>query len=445
MGSVIRNSKKENTLSARAVGASILMLALLLSLASGQLAEEERPDYRLTLATGGTIEIPRVKGRAIFGYASATTPTVLTVLRNGEPYIEYTLENLVDVSRSERLFSHFDTLSPDQRYIPRMGLWPASAQDRHVRGQRGSFFVILVDLVEGQVFRQEVADSSYPVLSYPSIRWIGPTKFLISGVKAPSIEYLLHNVDDPSLNGVLLMETEPVWSLDGRHYATVFGKRGLLPWPSGAEPMLDKPAAELFPYLAGRTEVVKYMGHWVYPERFQSYPKDTVYPPIHRQGQGPLDEHGFKLADWPDGRRHVFSTPVFLGDTTWFGFLEHVYADSRYDNVLETNLVLIDAHRVNSDPPRPEDVRVVKKAVPSLVPKNAEEYVDLAKHLTARWNAERGLLEVVQTKPGLAKERERQLWLASLTLPQAADGAGVPQIGACAFQLREVGYAPLED
>ena len=368
----------------------------------------------------------------------------VTIFWNGVKFLEYDLLDVVDVRSEEIPAPHTHEyigkkypLSPNQRYIPVL----ANSRPPHpIR-----MFVVLFDLVEKRVFRQAVTEDSRPLRGNYAIRWLDNEKFLVFSLEPWCNAWVLHDIKDPSRNEKMVFQTDLVLDQARGNYCAIFGKPIL--FEEQRRSWEDKPtAARRFDFVGNHSESIRYNNTWVYPEFAQQFSKKTpANSDMVNAPDAPVGQQGINLERLGSIRRHMFSNPVFVGDTPWVAFLERVFEAGAYDRALESNLVLLDAHRVSTDPPRPEDIEIVKIPVPSLTPESVLEYIDMAKHLETRWDGTTNRLAVVQTKKGLPKEQETTLY--EVPIEVAEDQAAVSPVrfgGEVTFHLATRDYVPLE-
>lgn len=398
----------------------------------------------IELKEGGTIEVRPFVGGVIVGGDKSLQNSRATILKNGEPYIQYDLARIIDASKSEYIvpknahayIGELYPLSPDERYMPVLCRKPGN-------GGGNGLFVILFDLLERRVFRQEITDDRSFISRYLTIKWQTNRQFTVHGTRMRHSAWLLHNIDDPTRNVAARYETSLVWDRMGVNYCTLYGKDVLYQQTSFAgehEPTVS----ELFQLTADNSEAIKYNHYWIYPEFAQRIRKRHNWFPLDplSRPETPIDSHGIRLRQVGADTRHVFSGLSFLADTPWVGCLEQVLPAGVFERVLETNVVLINGENVNTDPPLAEDVRIVKKRVAPLVPKNVSEYIDMAKYLSSRWNSKSKRLEIVRTTDGMKKESEMTYYELPITFEVDDAGETVPIAGECILHFKDNAYRP---
>lgn len=302
------------------------------------------------------------------------------VMKNGEEYMNFDLKPYLEIAKKnsgeggDPLILHpedesMHPISPDNKYI----VFIAYGLRRY---EPDDSDIILVNLQDKSISVQEL----YKRISIyiGGIGWISPTRIVVYP-HTNRHGYISYDVVKKKLL-YLDKDTEVVWDSHFDNYATKYGD---IEWFIGGIPLKvytirSKTKLKL-------SDAIRYNSYWIYPERI----KDSM---IH--------DDGIAI----DGERFVLSTPIFIGDTNWIGFMEQIYPIDFYDKVIESSIVVVDAHKVKTDLPLKGDVVIKRLAIDSIVPKTESEYVDLELNLVAKWNKETKSIEIWKDQ-GL-RERE---------------------------------------
>jgi hypothetical protein len=304
-----------------------------------------------------------------------------SVLRNGKEFI--TLDLVKYTTAGERLWGEerpeLRPVSPDGQYIPL--LIRAAGKD--------NFDILLLNLKDKTLKRQELYRNTY--FHMDKLEWITPTKIGIPH-RLPNDGYIIYDIVAES-SELLPGEAFVVWDAKGENRASIHGKA--YRYARGISRPDSIPAPPLVV-----SEALRYNGFWVYPESLEGFITVEEYLRWHSDigvreyGKGKLQPPIIRTLGVAVARNHVLSELAFVAKTSWVGFFEQVFPLGETDKVLESNAVILDAHRVNTNPPFPEGIAIRKTPIPSMIPKEKAEYMSLVKNLFAKWNSETQCLEL---------------------------------------------------
>jgi hypothetical protein len=254
--------------------------------------------------------------------------------------------------------------------------------------------VILVDLLGKTVRRQKLCRRTDCFLyegSFDQIEWVTPTKIGIPR-RLPNDGYIIYDIVTES-SKLLSGEAFVVWDSKGENRASIYGKayrfaRGI-----------SRPDSIPAPPLVV-SEALRYNGYWVYPEALEGFMTPEEYTrwssdiSVREYGKGKLQLPIIRTRGVAIAENHVLSEMTFIAKTSWVGFFEQVFPLVEMDKVLESNAVILDAHRVNTNPPSLAAITIRKTPIPAMIPKNKAEYMALVQNLFSKWNSETQCLEL---------------------------------------------------
>jgi hypothetical protein len=303
-----------------------------------------------------------------------------TILRGKEKYL--TVDLAPYTKDGTALWpSQRQPLSPDGAYLPLYVL------DKNTQGSD----ILLLDVRTGTVVRNNLLEM--PTYRMATVTWLAPRVLGIPS-RAPIEECLIHSVNTNKTKH-LTGEGVVVCDSQGANYASVFGK---LHW------ITRHGQTRIYPEQLLVSEALRYNSYWVYPTPLTGFMTEVEYVKwqsdigIRESGKGKGEPPIIRSCGVAIDRNHVLSAPIFVENTTWVGFFEQVYPIGKFDQVLESNVVLLDAHRVHTNPPVAGDILVKKNPIPSVVPTTHSEYIHLATTRVAQWNGETRCLELWETQ-----------------------------------------------
>lgn len=304
-----------------------------------------------------------------------------------------------------------------------------------------AYAVIVIDLWKKTVARMEMTPYWFCEKLH-GLRWVSNTRFV---VRALPHDWLF-DVANPSASRQLIDEYGLTWDAKRDNDASVYGKANYDMRGSKALALHGGDMALARP--RDLSEAIKYDGRFVYPIETQGFPGEWEYPrsgsvihmPPDKKHPG-IDYQTACETVKADGailpQVHAFSKSAFIADTPWVGFLEQVFPPDKFEPVLETNFVFIDAHRANAVPPKPGEVRIVKIPVESLAPKSLLAYRDMLFELEAKWNDTSKTLEIWQNNAV-------KIYETSVTFTPGDDGQPeLKTVGLPVFHLKGKEYVPI--
>jgi len=307
-------------------------------------------------------------------------------------------------------------VSPDGKHIPLYTII-TEAED-------SAADLILLELNTHAVVRQSLY-RNIPYFRIGSINWLAPTRIGVS-YGASIQKYLIHDI---ATNTTKYLTGEGVVASDsqGANYASVFGK---LHW------ITRHGQTRIYPEQLLVSEALRYNSYWVYPAPLTGFMTEVEYDKwqsdigIRESGKGKGEPPIIRSCGVAIDRNHVLSTLAFLGNTPWVGFFEQIFPTGKFDQVLESNVVLLDAHRVQTNPPVADDILVKKRPMPSIVPTTHTEYIHLATTRLAKWNGATSSLELWEIQGTIAAPyRLRKIGEVPIDLSSMGIGAYRPVEG----------------
>jgi hypothetical protein len=317
-----------------------------------------------------------------------TTPRrgVYDVVKDGEAIARFDANDHLDPRSDEGLQNYYDSpeslppLSPNHRFYP-------IVFEGNFREATNDGFLFLIDANSGAFVRKTIFAGLH-LGSLVGVQWVNSTKLQITFGAVP--RQLIFDIGTGKyriLDGLYAL----VMDSNGENYSSLWEEH---------RPRRGSPP----PTTEQRSQYVRYNGYWVYPKPLYAFVTPEEFW-SYEHGQNREKYPALKDPNYGSNRHYAFSKPVFVGDTLWVAFVEQVYESKRPDRLLDTNLVLLDAHRVTENPPDPSKVQVRKRPIP-LLPvgkvaamggeENPEDspYAYLSTMVTVDWTSTTQTLEI---------------------------------------------------
>ncbi len=208
----------------------------------------------------------------------------------------------------------------------------------------------------------------------------------------------------------LFGESGLCFSSDCKNYASIYSKESFWTPRRGSATIL-KPSRTY-----GRSEALRYNSFWIYPSVVKGFTSSEEALSLNFGTD--VEERFSGIGTVTDNLNYVFSTPSFIGNTPWVGVFEWVFHGDNNQGPVSSNVVLVNAEKVSTNPPKEQEVLVRKTPFDLDISFRDTDYVDeryrdLRYNTHAHWNAASGCLELWKSTGWSGDEGSRQLVLTA--------------------------------
>ena len=268
------------------------------------------------------------------------------------------------------IFSRRPPLNPTGQYFP------------FVANDGDKADLLLVDAETGAISRHPLGPN---IDGISAVKWVSATRVVVDVGVGPGPRHFLYDIVTSASRWVD-GERSLVFDASGDNYASIWDELiGVFAhdWETGS---LDH----------FRPMFLRYNGYWVYPKAVKGFRANNL-----------PDGHDYRSEVIPDASNYavvksstreltyhyMFSKPVFIADSPWACVVEEVFPHGDPSRRPIANLVAVDAHLVTTNPPRPEDIGVMKLPIPPVLFGDAG-YRALSSFIVPEWNATTNCIEI---------------------------------------------------
>jgi hypothetical protein len=258
-------------------------------------------------------------------------------------------------------------LSPDNEYYPFI----------YYRGMNSG--VLLLDVTDKSSTKHEILGESFTERGPLIVEWITANKLFMRFTGYSCIIFTLDTAQFTEISAEGTMDFDS----NGVNYSSIHGLAAVCALNNeGLESEPDR----------WHPIILRYNGYWVYPQPLNGY-VSIIEEEEFRFENYDAKYSDLRLENYGISSHYVLSKPMFLGDSTYVGFIEQVYPHGNPNQIVETNVVALDAHNASTRPPLQTDIHTVKLSIAPIPVEVTNGYFYLSLEIYPIWNVETNKLE----------------------------------------------------
>jgi hypothetical protein len=292
------------------------------------------------------------------------------VYKNSSLYWSVNLENLlVD---DEGLTSYYSG-----EYVPPLS--PDSIYYSFILSKDSSEKILLLKVTDKTHLRFEMPEEYYTEEGPLDVKWISNDVLLTRFSRFTSIRYNINNSTSMEIGGGSTLN----YDANGINYCMVVGA------DIHDDIIIDGMVLDIEDY---KPNVLRYNGYWIYPIPLNGYVTYEQECDFEKGNESTYSD--LLIPDYGLTNHYALSRPVFLDNTTWVGFIEQIYTNDDPSQILETNIVAVDAHNVSNRPPLQGNINVLKLNINPIPNSYIDGYFAFPISVDSSWNETTNSIEI---------------------------------------------------